>query len=69
MGEYLKLGESQNPFAVLSPRGCERTLAFASMYAVFGDWCLAVTETLWFFTENTVQVTQLWINLEAKDVV
>lgn len=69
MGEYLKLDKSQNTSAILSPRGCDRTLAFASIHAVFGDWCLAVTETLRFFMENTVQVTKLWINLEAKDIV
>lgn len=68
MGEYLKLDKSQNTCAILSPRGCDRTLAFAFTYAVFGDWCLAVTETLCFFTENSVQITKLWINLEAKDI-
>lgn len=68
-GEYLKLDKSQNTSAALSPRGWERTLAFASSYAVFGDPCLAVAETLWFCTENTVQVTKFRINLEAKDIV
>lgn len=68
-GEYLNLEKSQNTSTVFKPRGCEKTLIFASMYAMFTDCCLAIIRTVLFSSENPVQITRRWINLEAKDIV